>query len=418
MINYEIYDEILKSELVVATGCTEPIAISFAANTLRRYLGKLPQKVTAYICGNIIKNAKSVTVPNTKGLKGIKTAIACGLVLNECEQGLELLESLEEKHLDEVNFLLEKNIIDVNVANTCKSLYIKLIGEFENNKCEVILEDLHNNITFVKLNDKVLIDRNEVYQNKLKSYEFLNIKDIYEYASTCNLDNIKDSLKRQIDYNFKIAQEGISGKYGASIGYILNKNATSIKEKAKAYTAAASDARMAGATLPVVIISGSGNQGITASVPLVVYAKEYNISEEKLLRSLILSDLVILQEKKDIGRLSAFCGAISAGVGAVAGICYMFGGSLEAISHTIVNSLAISSGVICDGAKSSCAAKIALSLESGFIGYEMYQEDKEFKDGEGIVLKGVDNTIRNVGRLASKGMKETDKEIISMMIGK
>ncbi|EJW96460.1 protein containing Serine dehydratase alpha chain domain protein, partial [gut metagenome] len=210
---------------------------------------------------------------------------------------------------------------------------------------------------------------------KIKSYECLNIKDIYEYANTCNLDNVKKSLKRQLEYNYQIALAGINGDYGASIGYILNKNAKDLKEKAKAYTAAASDARMAGASLPVVIISGSGNQGITASVPLVIYAKEYQISEEKLLRSLILSDLIILEEKKDIGRLSAFCGAISAGVGAVAGICYMLGGTLEAISHTVVNALAISSGIICDGAKSSCAAKIALALESGFIGYNMYLEN-------------------------------------------
>ena len=231
-----------------------------------------------------------------------------------------------------------------------------------------------------------------------------------------DLNILYDILKRQIDCNYKIACEGLSGKYGASIGKIILESATSTRDKAKAYTAAASDARMAGCDMPVVIISGSGNQGITTSVPLVIYAIENNISEEKLLRSLIISDLVALEEKKDIGRLSAFCGAISAGAAACAGITYMLGGDVEAVSHTIVNALAISSGVICDGAKSSCAGKIVLALEAGFIGYSMYLHHKEFKAGEGIVKKGVDNTIKSVGRLASKGMASTVKEILAMMI--
>lgn len=415
MVN-NVYEEILLSELVVATGCTEPIAISFAANKLKEVLGNIPSKLEAHICGNILKNAKSVTVPNTRGLKGIEASLVSGLVVNNNGKELELLELLTDDDLVTVNNILSRNIITLKRANTNKGLYIKLIGEYNNDIAEVVLEDLHNNITFIKKNNDVLYSKNEVYVKKVKDYESLNIKDIYEFANGCDLTNLRKPLLRQLEYNYNIALEGLNNNYGANVGKTLYKGAQNIKDYAKAYTAAASDARMAGAKKPVVIISGSGNQGITASVPLAVYAKEYSINEEKLLRSLILSNLIILEEKKDIGRLSAFCGAISAAVGAVSGICYMLGGTLEEINHTIVNSLAISSGIICDGAKASCAAKIALSLEAAFMGYEMYNNHQEFKAGDGIILKGVDNTIRNVGRLASKGMVETDKEIISMMI--
>lgn len=413
---YNLYTDILKNELILAMGCTEPIALSLAAAKTREILGAMPTKIEAYICGNIIKNAKSVTVPNTCGLKGIEAAIVAGLVANRSDLDLEVLSNLTKDDLLIINELLNKKIVNVKLATNCKSLYIKLIAYNASDCVQVIIEDLHNSITYVSKNEHILLTKENILEKKQLEYGTLNIANIIDFANNVDLNILYDILKRQIDCNYKIACEGLSGKYGASIGKIILESATSTRDKAKAYTAAASDARMAGCDMPVVIISGSGNQGITTSVPLVIYAIENNISEEKLLRSLIVSDLVALEEKKDIGRLSAFCGAISAGAAACAGITYMLGGDVEAVSHTIVNALAISSGVICDGAKSSCAGKIVLALEAGFIGYSMYLHHKEFKAGEGIVKKGVDNTIKSVGRLASKGMASTDKEILAMMI--
>lgn len=411
-----LYTNILKSELIVAMGCTEPIALSLGAAKLKEILGNIPSHIDAFICGNIIKNAKSVTVPNTNGLKGIEAAIVAGLIAGNPDLELEILSKLTPNDIIKITELMTKNIVNINLATSCKSLYIKLVGKYEENEVEVILEDFHNNITKVRKNNKIIFTKKDILEQKQQEYSYLNVHDIINFANDCDLTELKPYLKRQLDYNYAIAIEGMTGKYGASIGKILLEQATNTKDKAKAYTASASDARMAGCDMPVVIISGSGNQGITTSVPLVVYAKENNICEEKLLRSLIVSDLIALEEKKDIGRLSAFCGAISAGAAAAAGITYMLGGSIEAVAHTIVNALAISSGVICDGAKSSCAGKIVLGLEAGFIGYNMYLHHKEFKAGEGIITKGVDNTIKNVGRLASKGMKETDKEILDMML--
>ena len=413
---YNLYTDILKNELILAMGCTEPIALSLAAAKTREILGAMPTKIEAHICGNIIKNAKSVTVPNTCGLKGIEAAIVAGLVANRSDLDLEVLSNLTKDDLLIINELLNKKIVNVKLATNCKSLYIKLIAYNASDCVQVIIEDLHNNITYVSKNEHILLTKENILEKKQLEYGTLNIANIIDFANNVDLNILYDILKRQIDCNYKIACEGLSGKYGASIGKIILESATSTRDKAKAYTAAASDARMAGCDMPVVIISGSGNQGITTSVPLVIYAIENNIPEEKLLRSLIVSDLVALEEKKDIGRLSAFCGAISAGAAACAGITYMLGGDVEAVSHTIVNALAISSGVICDGAKSSCAGKIVLALEAGFIGYSMYLHHKEFKAGEGIVKKGVDNTIKSVGRLASKGMASTDKEILAMMI--
>ncbi len=411
-----LYTSILKSELIVAMGCTEPIALSLGAAKLKEILGNIPSHIDAFICGNIIKNAKSVTVPNTNGLKGIEAAIVAGLIAGNPDLELEILSKLTPNDIIKITELMTKNIVNINLATSCKSLYIKLVGKYEENEVEVILEDFHNNITKIRKNNKIIFTKKDILEQKQQEYSYLNVHDIIDFANNCDLTELRPYLKRQLNYNYAIAIEGMTGKYGASIGKILLEQATSIKDKAKAYTASASDARMAGCDMPVVIISGSGNQGITTSVPLMVFAKENNIGEEKLLRSLIVSDLIALEEKKDIGRLSAFCGAISAGAAAAAGITYMLGGSLEAVAHTIVNALAISSGVICDGAKSSCAGKIVLGLEAGFIGYNMYLHHKEFKAGEGIITKGVDNTIKNVGRLASKGMKETDKEILDIML--
>ena len=416
MEKFELYEKILKSELIVAMGCTEPMSLCLSSCRLKEVLGGIPNHIEAYICGNIIKNAKSVTVPNTNGMQGLKAAIAAGLYASDSKLDLEILSDLSKENINYIKEVLANNLINVNLADSNKSLYIKLVGTRGNDTATVIIEDLHNNITYIELNGKTILSKEDIYKEKKKEYENLTVKDIYDFAETWDLTNLKPYLLRQLEYNYNIAVEGLKNSYGARVGKILLLNAKCLKDKAKAYTAAASDARMAGCDMPVVIISGSGNQGITASVPLAVYAKELKIEENRLLRALIISDLVTLEEKSDIGRLSAFCGAISAGAAAGAGIAYLLGGDYEAISHTIVNGLALASGIICDGAKSSCAGKIALALESGILGYQMYLNETEFKAGEGIIKKGVDNTIKQVGRLARKGMKETDKEILRMMI--
>ena len=398
----KVYEDILISELIVARGCTEPIALALAGAKIFEILQEIPEKIEAFISGNIIKNVQGVIIPKTNNKKGAIPAILAGLIVGSTK-----------------NELIKKDIVTINLAKSCKNLYIKLIAKSKLNITTIIIEDFHNNFTYVEKNNTILYSKKDAIKRKKEQYNLLNIKDIYNFALNNDLKRIKPYLKRQIEYNFAIANEGINNKYGSEIGkIILNHSKYSLKEKAKAYTSAASDARMGGCNLPVVIISGSGNQGITTSIPLVVYAKELNIDEEKLLRALALSDLVALEEKKDIGRLSAFCGAISAGIAASSGIAFMLDNSLEAISHTIINGLALASGIICDGAKASCAGKIALALESGILGYEMYKNNSNIHSGDGIIKENCDTTIQSVGRLAKKGMKQTDKEILSIMIEK
>lgn len=416
MEKFKLYEQMIIEELIVAMGCTEPISLSLAGAKLVEVLGDIPEELDAYICGNIIKNAKSVTVPNTDGMKGIDTAIAAGMVVGKSSAELEVLTTLSKADLDLVKDIITRKVIKINLATNCKNLYIKLVGRHKQNIVEVVIEDLHNNITYVAKNGNELYKKADILKQKKMAYDTLNVKDIIDFANNADLSKIEFYLKRQLEYNYKIACEGINGNYGVNTGRILLKTAQSVKDKAKAYTAAASDERMAGCDMPVVIISGSGNQGITTSVPLYIYKLEYNIPEERLLRALIVADLIALEEKNDIGRLSAFCGAVSAGAAAAAGIAYLLGGDEKVVAHTLVNALALSSGIICDGAKSSCAGKIVLALEAGLIGYEMYQHHMQIRAGEGIVKKGVDQTIKNVGRLASCGMIQTDKEILSMMI--
>ncbi len=415
----KIYEDILINELIVARGCTEPIALALAGAKVSEVLKGIPSKIEAYISGNIIKNVQGVTIPKTNRKKGAIPAIVAGLIVGNTKNELDILSELKEENLPLLNELIKKDIVNINLAKSCKNLYIKLEATLNNDKCTVVIEDFHNNFTFIRLNDEIICSKKDVIKKKTEQYNSLNIKDIFEFAKTNNLERIKPYLKRQLEYNYAIAKEGIENKYGSEIGkIILNYSNFSLKEKAKAYTSAASDARMSGCNLPVVIISGSGNQGITTSIPLIIYAQENKIDEERLLRSLILSDLVALEEKKDIGRLSAFCGAISAGIAASSAIAFMLEDSLEAIEHTIINGLALASGIICDGAKASCAGKIALALESGILGYEMYKNGSNINAGDGIIKDNVDTTIQSVGRLAKKGMKQTDKEILSIMIDK
>lgn len=428
MLSNEIvktYEDILIEELQTAMGCTEPIAIAYAASIARNALGTMPQKITVRLSGNIIKNVKSVIVPSTGGMHGIESAVAAGIISNRFDLKLELLSALCENDIPLIeNYKHNTEIVLEELESPCTfDLFIK--AECGENKAKVRISDYHTNVVHVSLNYEDITDRYRNEQNEMgKSLKkadrsTLNVKDIVQFAENVDLARVKPHIEKQIEMNMAIANEGLTNDYGASIGKILYRQGEApLKDKVKAYAAAGSDARMSGCELPVCIISGSGNQGITASVPVVVYAKENNIDEEKMLRAVLVSDLITIHQKTGIGTLSAYCGAISAGVGAGAGICFLRGGSYHAIAHTIVNAVAILSGTICDGAKASCAAKIAMAVEAGIMGCEMANAKKQFYGGDGIVTKGVENTIRNVGLLARDGMSTTDKEIIKIMLGK
>ena len=388
---YTSYIEVLKSELVPAAGCTEPIAIAFAAAKAHSVLGKLPEKVVIYVSGNIIKNVKSVVVPNTGGLRGIEAAAAAGIAAGDASKVLEVIAD-----------------VDLTVFAGSDSVRIRIT-------------DYHTNIVLIEKNGEVVYAPESVTFEKSENAlvtekDAMTIAEIVDFADTVDLSDIGDTIRRQIQYNSAISAAGLAHDYGANVGRILLKTyGNDVKIRAMAAPAAGSDARMSGCELPVIIVSGSGNQGMTASLPVVEYAKEYNKTEEELIRAVILSDLITIHQKSKIGRLSAFCGAISAGCGAAAGIAYLLGGDYDTIAHTLVNSLAIVSGIVCDGAKASCAGKIAAAVNAGILGYNMYLNGSQFWAGDGIVSKGVENTIRNVGRLGRDGMRETDREILKIM---
>ena len=419
------YEDILIEELQVAMGCTEPIAIAYAASIVRDALGKLPKTITVHLSGNIIKNVKSVIVPSTGGMHGIESAVAAGVISNRYDLKLELLSILTGSDVERIaEYKNSTNIILNELESPC-NFDLLINASIDNDEASVRISDYHTNVVSVFLNNTDLTAKYRNEQNEIgKSLKkadrsLLNIENIVEFADTVDLTRLMPHLMRQITMNMAIANEGLANEYGATIGKILYQNGNApMKDKLKAFAAAGSDARMSGCELPVCIISGSGNQGITASVPVVVYAKEHGIDEEKMLRAVLVSDLVTIHQKTGIGTLSAYCGAISAGVGAGAGICYLRGGTYHTIAHTIVNAVAILSGTICDGAKASCAAKIAMAVEAGLVGCEMANAKKQFYGGDGIVTKGVENTIRNVGLLARDGMSTTDKEIIKIMLGK
>jgi len=414
----ERYISILREELVPATGCTEPIALAYAAAKMREILGTLPERVEAEVSGNIIKNVKSVIVPNTGGLKGIPAAIAAGIVAGDAGRSLQVIASVSEKKQREIAAYLQTAPISVIYADTPLLLDIRLTGWGNGHSAAVRIAGTHSNIVLEKRDGESLRKKEDISaaeENQLVE-PALTVADIVEFADTVALEDVAELVERQAAYNTAIAEEGLRGNWGANIGSVLLKeHPEDISCEAKAWAAAGSDARMSGCEMPVVILSGSGNQGITASVPVVRYAEHIGASREKLCRALLVSDLVTIHIKSGIGRLSAYCGAVGAGVGAGAGIAYLLAGDYETIAHTIVNAVAILSGTICDGAKPSCAAKIAASVEAGILGYHMYKNGQEFKGGDGIVTKGVDNTIANIGVLAKEGMRETDHTILSIM---
>lgn len=418
---YNTYIEILKEELVPAMGCTEPIAIAYCAAKARDVLGGMPDSVTLYVSGNIVKNVKSVIVPNTNGLKGIEAAAAAGIVGGKAEKILEVIADVTAEQKDQMRTFLEECPIVVRPAESDEALDIHIMLTGGGHTASVRISGYHTNIVLMEKDDTVLFKAGEVKASKeasLADKSLLTIKDIVEFADIVNIEDIKEILDRQIAYNTAIAEEGLKNNWGANVGSVLLKqHGDNLRTRAKAYAAAGSDARMSGCELPVIINSGSGNQGMTASLPVIVYAEGLGKTREELYRALALSNLVTIHQKTGIGRLSAYCGAISAGCGAGCGIAYLQGGDCRAISHTLVNALAIVSGIVCDGAKASCAGKIASAVDAGIFGYEMYLEQQQFYGGDGLVSKGVENTLANIGRLGSVGMKETDKEIIRIMTG-
>ena len=426
MISNEIknaYIAILQEELVPAMGCTEPIAIAFASSIVGEVLGGAPEEIVASFSGNIIKNVKSVIVPCTGGKHGIESALVAGIVSSRPDKRLEVLNALGDNADREIDSLLSKCKITIEEIPSGCAFELHIRARLKNDTAVVKILGSHTNVTEVSKNGEDLTEKYSLGKVVENTYyradrSCLNVQDIVEFADTVDLALVEDILTQQIEMNMAIAEEGLTNTWGASIGKLLMEGEQTLSRKARAYAAAGSDARMSGCELPVCIISGSGNQGITASVPIKIYADALGVSKDAFLRALLVSDLITIHQKNGIGCLSAYCGAVSAGVGAGAGICYLHGGKYYEIAHTLVNAVAIISGTICDGAKPSCAAKIAMAVEAGIMGFEMARTKRQFLGGDGIVTKGVENTIRNVGRLARDGMTQTDKEIIRIMLGK
>ena len=412
---YSIYVQILKEELVMAMGCTEPIAISYACAKATQVLDHLPDRIVVKASGSIIKNVKSVIVPHTNGLKGIEVAAAAGALYGDADAKLEVLSSATREQIEELPEYVQNTNITVQHIEQGHVLEIHVYYEQEHASVRIV--DTHTNIVQIEKNWQVIFEDKTTSLELKADHSALIMKQIWDFSQTVDIDDVKEILDRQITCNMAIANEGIHNSYGANIGHvILNMDSDCVKTRAKAYAAAGSDARMNGCELPVVINSGSGNQGITCCVPVVVYAKELDCTQEQLYRALVLSNLTAIYIKTGIGTLSAFCGAVSAGAAAGAGIAYLHNGTYKEIQHTIVNALAILSGTICDGAKASCAAKIASSIDAGIMGYYMYKNKQQFYAGDGIIAHSVDETIQNIGTLGSQGMLQTNDKIIEMMI--
>ena len=417
---YDTFIKIILKELIPAVGCTEPSSIAFAAAKARSVLGCIPEKVKITISGDILKNAKSAVVPNTGGLVGIKASVAAGIIAGAENMYLEVLIRVSDEQRNKINTYLKNTPIEVEISQSGCIFEIEIEIFSDNRSAKVRIANSHTRIMFIEKNGELLYERDKEYNFDVtkEEYEKLNIGNIIHFTEIVKLDEIREIILKQIMYNTAISDEGLKNECGANIGKTILQlyGKDDVRVRAKAKAAAGSDARMHGSTLPVIVVCGSGNQGITASVPVVEYAKEMKVSEEILLRAIILSDLVAIYIKSGIGKLSAFCGAVCAAIGAASGIAYMKGGREPEISHTIVNAIGVLSGMICDGAKASCAAKIAAAVDSAIFGYEMYISGNEFRCGDGIIASTADKTIENVGRLGSVGFKQADFEILQMML--
>ena len=420
-LKYSAYINILKEELVPAMGCTEPIALAYCAAKAREVLGAMPDKVVVGASGSIIKNVKSVIVPNTDHMKGIPAAAIAGIVAGDPSKELEVIAQVTPEQIAGMHSFMEN--VPVLVEHVDNGLTFEIIVTLWKGEeyAKVRIVNYHTNIVLIEKNGEVLMEV-EVQgegESGLTDRSILNIADILDFAESVDVEDIRDVLSRQIQYNTAIAEEGLRGDYGSNIGRMLLDfyGDRSVITRAKAMAAAGSDARMNGCELPVIINSGSGNQGMTTSLPVIEYAKELKVSEEKLYRALAVANLVTIHQKTSIGRLSAFCGAVSAGAGAGAGIAYLLGTDLDGISHTVANAIATTGGMVCDGAKASCASKIATAVEAGIMGYTMHVQNNNFQPDDGLVGETPEQTIANIGRLGKQGMKQTNEEIIKIMVG-
>lgn len=410
------YKEYLRSELVPAFGCTEPIAIAFTAAKASEVLGQAPERFLAKLSGNIIKNAHSVNVPGTLGRKGIEISVAAGGLLGDASKGLEVLASIDKSQLDACDRFIEEKRIVTELKPDVANLYIEIRAEKGQESATVIVQGGHTNIVEIRKNDELIFE-NLLEQSEEAKVDF-SFDKIYRFASEEDYADIKDIFSRQIEYNMAIAEEGLKNDWGSNIGsLILETSPNNIQEKMAAYASAGSDARMSGAENPVVINSGSGNQGITVSVPIIVYAQENPKDEDTLYRALIFANLIGLYMKQGIGKLSAYCGAVSAASASIAGIAFYNQEPQETIALTLSNALAGNSGIICDGAKASCAMKIASSIRNAWLAYQQAKTGNSFNPGDGIVMDDIDQTIRTVSNIARYGMKSTDEVILNEMIG-
>ena len=422
---YDAYVAILKTELVPALGCTEPIAIAFAAAKARDVLGSFPETIRVEASGNIVKNVQGVTVPNSGGLKGIDVAATLGAVGGDAEIGLEVLSKITEEQIKKTKQLVDSGFCTCSLVDGKDNLYIRVTAKSGEDTAVVVVSEKHTNIAYVEKNGKVLIDvkstgvKTDAGNEANKS--LLSVRDIIRFADEVNIDDVRAVIERQIEYNTAISKEGLAREYGAKVGRTLEKlyDKNDVRVRARAAAAAGSDARMSGCPLPVVINSGSGNQGMTVSLPVIEYAKEWNVPHDKLIRALVLANLIALLQKRYIGSLSAFCGAVCAATGAGCGITYLHGGDEDAVARTITNTLADVGGIVCDGAKPSCAAKIASAVDAAILGFELgSREGIAFKSGEGLVKKSAEDTIRSFGRMGRDGMRSTDTEILHIMLEK
>lgn len=415
---YDSYVRILRNELIPAFGCTEPIALAYASAKAREILGEFPELIEAHCSGNIIKNVKGVRVPNSGGLKGVETAVILGALAGDSDKKLEILESITEKDRRNARELLDKDICRCILVEEVGNLFLKIKAVNRDQWAEVTIEHAHTNITLIKKNGETLYEQSYDVNDTRSDKSLLNIRDIVAFANRVNIEDVKDVLDMQISYNSAIAEEGLKGQWGAQIGRIfMSGYRPEIQWLAIAKTAAGSDARMAGCPSPVVINSGSGNQGMTCSIPVIEYARELGKTKEELYRALCISNLTAQDQKQYIGPLSAYCGVVCAAASAGAAITYLYGGTLEQIEHTVVNTIANVGGMICDGAKASCAAKIASALQAAILGHQMAMQGITFEPGEGLVQDEPEETIRAIGYMGKEGMKKTDVEILNIMIG-
>lgn len=420
---YANHLSVLKNNLQLALGCTEPIAAAYAAAKAKAVLGAVPSRMTIDCSGNIIKNVNGVVVPNSNGLKGLDVAAVLGLVGGDAARQLEVLEDITDADIEKTKALIAQGFCTCRLVENVENLYIRVLLETDDgHSAEVVMRDYHTNITHIEKDGKVLLDATSAptdkpAQNAAGNPALLNIENILEFAESAKLEDVAEIIERQIACNSALSREGLTNPWGVQMGAtLLAACGDSLQVRARAAAAAGSDARMSGCTLPAVINSGSGNQGITVTMPVVVYAQALGVDHERLIRALVVSNLISVHQKKYIGSLSAYCGAVSAATGAACGIAWMSGEPYQVICDTIVNSIATSGGVVCDGAKPSCAAKIAIAVEMALNALELAKLGRVFQPGEGIVKKDAEETIKSVGRMAKSGMKSTDVEILNIML--